>query len=79
MKRCFELKAWVVTLIVCAALSFLPPELTAKTPKRNAALPPPQQPPPEVKFASGSSALKIPLEIDNNIILMRVALMVRSR
>jgi len=72
MKHYFKSTACILTLIVCVVLSLLPLNVTAQSPKRNASVRKPQQPAPKVRFASGNSALKIPVEIDNNIILMRV-------
>jgi hypothetical protein len=73
MKHYFKSTACVLTLIVCVVPSSLPLSVTAQAPKTNASIRKPQQPAPKVRFASGNSALKIPLEIDNNIILMRVS------
>jgi hypothetical protein len=73
MKHYFMSTACILTLVVCVVLSLLPLNVTAQPPKRNASVQKPQQPAPKARFASGNSALKIPLEIDNNIILMRVS------
>lgn len=73
MKHYFKSTACLLTLIACIVLSLLPLNVTAQQPKRNASVRKSQQPAPKVRFASGSRALKIPLEIDNNIILMRVS------
>jgi hypothetical protein len=62
---------WVLT--VCASLLFVTSHVTAQVPKRGESAQKPQTATPTVRFASGNSALKIPLEIDNNIILMRVS------
>jgi predicted aspartyl protease len=61
----------MLTLIVLA-LS-LPLCATAQQPKRSASIRKPREARPKAQFTSGDSALKIPLEIDNNIILMRVS------
>jgi hypothetical protein len=74
MKHYFTSPACIPTLIVSVVLSSFLPHVTAQPPKRNASLREPQQPAPTVRFASGNSALNIPLEIDNNIILMRVSI-----
>jgi predicted aspartyl protease len=47
--------------------------VTAQQPGRETSARKPQKPVPTVHFDFGNTALKIPLEIDNNIILMRVA------
>jgi len=46
--------------------------VTAQVPKRTESAQKPQSAAPTVRFDSGNSALKIPLEIDNNIIFLRV-------
>ena len=62
----------ILTLIFCGVALSLPLYVTAQQPKSSASVRKPQQAAPEVRFTSGNRALKIPLEIDNNIILMRV-------
>jgi len=62
---------WV--LIIFVLLLFVTSPVTAQVSKRGESAQKPQGAAPKVRFASGNNALKIPLEIDNNIILMRVS------
>ena len=48
-------------------------EVNAQTPPGVSAAQNPQTIAPKLRFTSGNSSLKIPLEIDNNIILLRVS------
>lgn len=59
----------ILPLIVCGSVLLLPSFTCAQRPKRNK----PSAAATKVRFDSGNSALKIPLEIDNNIILMQVS------
>lgn len=56
---------WVLSLAVSV-------QVNAQTPAASLAQNP-QKVPPKLRFVSGNSSLKIPLEIDNNLILMRVS------
>jgi hypothetical protein len=57
---------WVLAVLLHVNLMAQKPEKSASASKS-------QKPVPAVRFASGGSALKIPLEINNNIILLRVS------
>jgi predicted aspartyl protease len=72
MKSYFSSTVWLLTRIIWVLAISLPLNTTAQQPGRDAPARKPQKRVPTVQFASGNSALKIPLEIDNNIILMRV-------
>ncbi len=73
MRPHFSLITRALALIACAlALSF-PFHVIAQGPKKGASARKSRQAGPKVRFASGNSALKIPLEIDGNIILLRVS------
>ena len=61
------------TLITCVALFFLTSNIAAQQSKKRASVQKSQQAAPRARFEDGRSALRIPLEIDNNIILMRVS------
>src|SRR5437879_298728 len=58
-----------ITLVFALALSSY---VTAHQPRRRGSARKLQTAEPTARFDSGDSALKIPLEIDNNLILMRV-------
>lgn len=73
MKEYVRSVAPIWVLIVYVLLLFVPSQVTAQAPKRGESAQKPQNGAPLVRFAFGDSALKIPLEIDNNIILMRVS------
>lgn len=64
--------AQILVFIVYVLLVSVTSHVTAQVPRSESAQKP-QSAAPTVRFASGNSALKIPLEIDNNIILMRVS------
>jgi hypothetical protein len=57
---------WVLAVL-------LPFNLMAQKPKKSTAASKSQNPVPTIRFDLGSNALKIPLEINNNIILLRVS------
>ncbi len=59
-----------VVFSVFVLLPFVTSQVTAQQPKRDESAH--QEVTPKVKFDSGDSALKIPLDIDNNIIRMLV-------
>src|SRR5262249_43842777 len=61
-----------VLLFPIVSLLLIPLQLSAQ-PKRTSPAKKPQPPATTVLFDSGNSALRIPLEIDNKIILMRVS------
>ena len=46
-------------------------DITAQYPRRDASSLKPQATTPDVRFASGQSALKIPIELSKNIILLQ--------
>lgn len=73
MKRYSSLTARTLTRIVWVLAISLPLNVSAQQPGRGASARKSQKRVPMVRFASGNSALKIPLEIDNNIILLRVS------
>jgi hypothetical protein len=73
MKQYVRAVAPIWVLIVCASLLLVTSHVTAQVPKRGESAEKPQSAVPTVRFASGNSALKIPLEIDNSIILTRVS------
>jgi hypothetical protein len=68
MKRYFRSKL-ILAPIVCSSLLLLPSHTCAQRPKRNR----PSASATKVRFDSGNSALRIPLEIDNNLILLQVS------
>jgi predicted aspartyl protease len=73
MMRCKSLMMQIFILAVCVvALSVSSPVL-AQQRKRGASNRQPRQAMPKVRFTSGNSALKIPLEMDGNIIFLRVS------
>lgn len=59
-------------LIAFCLIVFWPVDGQAQQRKRSSSTRKPQSSEPVARFVSGNSALRIPLEIDNNIILMRV-------
>src|SRR5712691_1169074 len=73
MKQHVRSVAQILVLIVYVFLLSVTLHVTAQVPKRGKSAQKPQGAAPTVRFTSGNSALKIPLEIDNNIILMRVS------
>ena len=60
--------AWVLMLLVLSE----PFQTNAQQPRKGTSAEKPQQAMPTVRFDSGKSAVKIPLDIDNNIIRMEV-------
>lgn len=62
----------ILALILCSAL-LLPSFVYAQHPNRNAAAGKPSATLTSAQFDSGKSSLGIPLEVDNNIILLRVS------
>jgi hypothetical protein len=73
MRHYFRAATCLLTLIVWISALSLPSNITAQQRRRSAPAQKSQKRWPTVRFASGKSALKIPLEIDNNIILLRVS------
>lgn len=71
MKR--HLSLLLLPSIICVSAVLLPFNLIAQRPVKNASASKSQKPVSIVRFVSGSHALKIPLEINNNIILLRVS------
>ena len=64
----------IPTLIILLSTFSMPPYVAGQQPRRSSAsVRKPQQAVPKAHFDSGNSALRIPLEIDNNLILMRVS------
>ncbi len=59
---------WVLMVLVLSE----PLQTNAQQPSRGTSARKSQQAVPKIRFDSGNSALKIPLDIDNNIILMQV-------
>src|SRR6266516_5263087 len=72
MKHHFSSTASIQTLIIWVLALSLPLQVTAQQPRKNSSAKKSSETTPTVQFTSGNSAVKIPLEIDNNIILMRV-------
>jgi Aspartyl protease len=66
--RIIFFSAWVVIVLVLSA----PFQTNAQQPRKGTSAEKPQQAVPTVRFDSGDSALKIPLDIDNNIIRIQV-------
>jgi Aspartyl protease len=60
------------TLLVSVLVFLLPLQTSAQQSDTSASVPKPQ-PQTRIRFTSGNSSLKIPLEIDNKIILIRVS------
>lgn len=71
MKTLFR-SSWILAVVICSAVLLCPVSLRAQRTTRR---PPGQksQPPTKARFDLGNSALRIPLEIDNNLILLRVS------
>jgi len=66
--------AWhLLTFFVSVLALSVPSDATAQQPKQNLKVQTQPSVPSNVRFTSGNSALNIPLEIDNNIILMKVS------
>jgi hypothetical protein len=63
----------ILTLIVLLSSFAVPADVVAQQAKRSASVRKLLPAVPRARFDSGNSALRIPLEIDNNIILMRVS------
>lgn len=72
MTRNFSLTARMLSRIIWVLALSLPLNVTAQQPSRGTSARKPQKTAPKVRFASGNSTVQIPLEIDNNIILMQV-------
>jgi membrane-associated protease RseP (regulator of RpoE activity) len=72
MRFYFRSTSWIMALIVCVSVILLPSYVRAQQSRRGAAARKTQKRVPMVRFASGKSTLKIPLELDGNIILLRV-------
>ena len=70
MQRHFRL---TLTQIIWVLAVLLPVNLMAQKPEKSASASKSQKPVSAVRFAPNGSALKIPLEINNNIILLRVS------
>ena len=71
MKSLFR-SSWILAFVICSAVLWCPLSLRAQQTTRR---PPGQKSQPPVtnaRFDLGNSALRIPLEIDNNLILLRV-------
>ena len=64
-RRMMLVGVWVLILL-------MPFEINPQQPKRSTSVRETKKPTPNVRFASGNSALKIPFELDGNIILLRV-------
>lgn len=72
MKYCFR-PSWLESLIVCSGFLLGPIVLQAQQPTRR---PPAHKSQPsrtKARFDFGNGALRIPLEIDNNLLLLRVS------
>ncbi len=63
----------IVSFSVWVLIFLVPSSIVAQQPRRDASARKPQKRVPTVRFSSGNSALKIPLEIDNNLIFLRVS------
>lgn len=61
----------VLLLSILVLILSMPLHITAQYPRRGASVRKPQAHAPGVRFASGQSALKIPIEISNNIIILQ--------
>jgi Aspartyl protease len=72
MRRYVSSTTRIMLFRVLVPILLVPSSIVAQQPRRGASAQKPPKPVPTVRFASGNSVLKIPLEIDNNIILMRV-------
>ena len=73
MRYYFRSTAWILILVIWVLPVSSSSNVIAQQPKRRASVRKPLRAVPKVRFTSGNNALKIPLEIDNNIILMRVS------
>lgn len=69
--RYFDLRVGIIWLIVSVLVSCFSQQLSAQEPNQNS-LTRRRQVTSQARFTTGSSSLNIPLEIDNNIILMQV-------
>lgn len=72
MKRNFSSTARMLSRIIWVLAISLSLNVTAHQPRKGTSARKPQKAAPKVQFASGNSTLNIPLEIDNNLILMQV-------
>jgi hypothetical protein len=72
MRRRIDPATLIVTFTAGLLIFVFAPAATAQRPRRVASLSEPHLVATNARFASGNSALNIPLEIDNNIILMQV-------
>lgn len=72
MKRNFSSTARMLSRIIWVLALSLSLNVTAQQPRKGTSARKTQKAAPKVRFASGNSTLNIPLEIDNNIILMQV-------
>ena len=71
MKNLFR-SSWILAFVICSAVLWCPVSLrTQQTTRRPPGLKS-QLPVTKAQFDLGNSALRIPLEIDNNLILLRV-------
>jgi len=70
MKYLFR-SSGILAFVVCGAVLLWPGPLRAQQPTGKT-LGPKSQPSAKARFDSGNSALRIPLELDNNLILLRV-------
>ncbi|MDT4967922.1 MAG: hypothetical protein QOJ64_2659 [Acidobacteriota bacterium] len=73
MKRYPISAAQIWVFLACLMFLSAASHVSAQQPGRGKSVPKHRRAAPKARFSSGDSALKIPLEIDNNIILMRVS------
>ena len=71
MKNLFR-SSWILAFVICSAVFWCPVSLRAQQTTRRPPGPKSQPPVTTARFDLGNSALRIPLEIDNNLILLRV-------
>lgn len=73
MRRYVSSTARIMLFTVWVLILLVPSSTVAQQPRRGVTARKPQKRVPTVRFTSGNSALKIPLDIDNNIILLGVS------
>src|SRR5438132_3745589 len=71
MKNLFR-SSWILAFVICSAVLWCPVSLPAQQTTRRSPGQKSQPPVTKARFDLGNSALRIPLEIDNNLILLRV-------
>src|SRR5438309_7518892 len=71
MKNLFR-PSWILAFVICSAVLLCPVSLRAQQTTRRPPVQKSLSPLAKARFDLGNSALRIPLEIDNNLILLRV-------